>query len=63
MGPILLDNVTCNPNHSELLQCVHPLDIGIHDCDKEDVAGVICPSTTATTTAASIPPTPNSTTQ
>ena len=66
MGPVLLSNVTCNQSHSGLLQCVHPQDIGIHDCDEENVAGVICPSvstTTAATTAASIPPTPNSTTQ
>ena len=44
MGPILLDNVTCNQSHSSLLQCVHPLDIGIHDCDQVNVAGVICPN-------------------
>ena len=31
MGPILLDNVICDQNHSNLFQCVHPLDIGIHD--------------------------------
>ena len=42
MGPILLDNVTCNQSHLKLLQCVHPLDIGVHDCDQENVAGVIC---------------------
>ena len=49
MGPILLDNVTCNQSHLELLQCVHPLDIGVHDCDQENVAGVICPSVSTTT--------------
>ena len=55
MGPILLDNVACDQNHSEFLQCVYPLDVGIHDCDQENVAGVICPNvpdsaiTTATT--------------
>ena len=55
MGPILLDNVACDQSHSELLQCVHPLDIGIHNCDQENIAGVICPNvsdsaiTTATT--------------
>ena len=57
MGPILLDNVTYNQSHSELLQCVHPLvqDIGVHNCDQENVAGVICPNvstTTITSTAA-----------
>ena len=57
MGPILLDNVTCtNQSHLELLQCVHPQVIGIHNCNHENVAGVICPNvsdsgiTTTTTT-------------
>ena len=59
MGPILLDNVTCDQSHTELLQCVHPFDIGVHDCDQEEfnVAGVICPNVSATT----IPPTSNTT--
>ena len=48
MGPILLDDVTCVPNYSELFQCVHPLDIGIHNCNRENVAGVICPNITTT---------------
>ena len=52
MGPILLDNVACDQSHSELLQCVHPQDFGIHDCDRENVAGVICPNVSAITTAA-----------
>ena len=56
MGPILLDNVTCNQSHLELLECVHPQNIGVHDCDRENVAGVICPNvsdaTTITSTAA-----------
>ena len=42
MGPILLNNVTCDQSHLELLQCVHPLDIGAHDCDQENVSGVTC---------------------
>ena len=46
MGPILLDNVTCDRSHSEVLQCVHPQDIGAHDCDRENVSRVICPNTT-----------------
>ena len=48
MGPILLDNVTCDRNHLPmvLLQCVHPADIGIHNCGRENVAGVICPNMT-----------------
>ena len=53
MGPILLDNVTCNQSHLELLQCVHPLDIGVHDCDRENVAGVICLSVSDATTITS----------
>jgi hypothetical protein len=44
MGPILLDNITCDQSHSELLQCMHPIYIGIHDCDRENAAGVICPN-------------------
>ena len=59
VGPILLDNVTCDQSHLELLQCVHPLDIGIHNCDREtvNVAGVICPniSDSATTTTNTLP--------
>ena len=51
MGPILLDNVTCGQNHSELLQCVHLQGIGIHNCDRENIAGVICPKISAITTA------------
>ena len=61
MGPILLDNVTCNRSHSELLQCIHPLDIGIHNCDRKNVAGVACTNVSATTTT-NTPPTPNTTT-
>lgn len=49
MGPILLDNVACDQNHSELLQCVYPANIGIHNCDWENVAGVICPIRTTVT--------------
>ena len=41
-GPILLDNVACNKSHSNLSQCVHPLDIGTHDCEEGNIAGVIC---------------------
>ena len=56
MDPILLDNVTCDQSHLELLQCVHPKDIGVHDCDQENAVGVICPyvsdASTITSTAA-----------
>ena len=58
MGPILLDNVTCDQSHLELLQCVHPKDISVHDCDQENVVGVICPyvsdASTITSTVAVI---------
>ena len=54
MGPILLDNVTCDQSHSELFQCVHHLDIGIHNCDRENVAGVICPNITVSDSARAI---------
>ena len=41
-GPILLDNVACNKSHSNLSQCVHPLDIGIQEYEEGNIAGVIC---------------------
>ena len=42
-GPILLTRVACNNNHSKLSQCVHPNDIGIHNCHRNNTAGVVCP--------------------
>ena len=42
-GPILFDNVTCNQTHSELSQCVDLQTIGLHNCDRDNTAGVICP--------------------
>ena len=48
-GPILLDNVTCNKSHLNLSQCVHPLNIGIHDCERDNTAGVICLNISSTT--------------
>ena len=54
MGPILLDNVTCDQSHLELLQCVHPKDISVHDCDQENVVGVICPYVSDASTITSI---------
>ena len=41
-GPILLDNVACNNSHANLSQCVHPQSIGIHECEEDNIAGVIC---------------------
>ena len=54
MGPILLDNVACDQSHSGLLQCVDPQDIGVHDCDRENVVGVICPYVSDASTITSI---------
>ena len=34
--------MACNKSHSNLSQCVHPLDIGIHECEEDNIAGVIC---------------------
>ena len=51
VGPILLNNVVCDRNHLELLQCVHPQGFGIHDCGQENIAGVICPNVSAIATA------------
>ena len=41
-GPILLNNVACNKSHLNLFQCVHPQSIGIHECEEDNNAGVIC---------------------
>ena len=51
MGPILWDNIACDRSHLVVLlnQCVHPADIGIHNCDRGNVAGVICPTITTIT--------------
>ena len=51
MGPTLLDNIACDRNHSKLLQCVHPQGFGIHNCDRGNIAGVICPNVSAIATA------------
>ena len=40
-GPILLENVRCNQQHSNLSQCVDFRFIGTH-CDCKHIAGVIC---------------------
>ena len=42
-GPILFDNVICNKTHSELSQCVDLQTIGLHNCDRDSTAGVVCP--------------------
>ena len=42
-GPILLDDVKCTGNESELIECFSVQYLGQHDCKKGDVAGVMCP--------------------
>ena len=41
-GPILLDNVACNKSHSNLSQCVYPVNIGVQFCIGNNIAGVEC---------------------
>ena len=41
-GPVLLNNVSCTHDSTEISQCVHPLSIGIHYCSKTHMAGVKC---------------------
>ena len=40
-GPILLDEIGCTGNESTLHFCTHPR-VGVHDCEHDDDAGVIC---------------------
>lgn len=40
-GPILLDNVVCTGNESNLLECDHN-GIGNHNCRHDEDAGVSC---------------------
>ena len=47
-GPRLLGNAACNKSHLNLSQCVHPLDIGIHNCEEDNIAGVICLNVSST---------------
>ena len=61
-GPVLLSNVNCNENNTNLSQCVHPEDIGLHSCDLNSIAGVMCSEiiSSETTTASPLPaPSPN----
>ena len=41
IGPILLDNVTCNGTEERLLDCPN-IGVGVHNCAHSDDAGVRC---------------------
>ena len=41
IGAIFLDNVGCRGNESSLLECSHS-EVGVHNCDHTDDAGVAC---------------------
>ena len=41
-GSILLDNLMCEGHESSLLDCVASEDIGTHNCEHSEDAGVRC---------------------
>ena len=43
-GNILLDNLICTGYENSLLDCVDESDIGVHNCDHNEDAGVECMS-------------------
>ena len=49
-GSILLDNLMCNGSEYSLLDCVGSEDIGSHNCDHSEDAGVRCEGTLHTLT-------------
>ena len=42
VGPIFLDNVGCRGNETNLNDCTHN-GVGVHECDHNEDAGVMCP--------------------
>ena len=42
IGSILLDNLMCAGHESSLLDCMASDDIGIHNCEHSEDAGVRC---------------------
>ena len=41
-GGIFLDNVACSGTESRLMDCVSSTNIGAHNCQHDDDAGVRC---------------------
>ena len=41
-GPILLDNLMCEGHENSLLDCVASDNIGVHNCEHSEDAGVRC---------------------
>ena len=41
-GPILLDNLYCKGNESSLLECERGVEIGRHNCNHTEDAGIRC---------------------
>ena len=41
-GGIFLDNVACSGTESRLIDCVSSSNIGVHNCQHNDDAGVKC---------------------
>ena len=42
IGSILLDNLMCEGHESSLLDCMASEDIGTHNCEHSEDAGVRC---------------------